>query len=289
MKVHRKPARAHARSRLSKKQVAALVDKMGRRQEEILKGEESLRENRAELMKVGRLDLAKEFLFAPVLLQDLANFLWLDQALVSISNSAELAAPPAPATNFPKTFELDRAAIRFDSETIGNRAPEILQALHAKFRSDLRDRLKATHKRQSKAFDRTDELKEWAIQFSFLFPFEEWTCVFPIAALAKDFDFIRRINEAYEQKLWPRLDAENSLIVLAWHGFEIFGVAHKSPPLKRWSDQAACEFVNLMTDGKLKINAYQQRKSSLSYYSQNPKLVTYAEISQDGTHLSCQR
>jgi hypothetical protein len=102
--------RAHtssrARPRLSKKETAALVDEGARLHENILDGEQAMRETRVMLMEAGRPDLAQEFLSAPVALKDLAGFLWRNQPLV-IFSTPTLQEPVSPA-QYPKNFTLKR-------------------------------------------------------------------------------------------------------------------------------------------------------------------------------------
>src|SRR4030095_12103883 len=65
-----------------------LVDEFVQRHTELRKGEQRLRELRAEAKQAGRPDLARKFLEAPIALRDLAGFLWRDEPLVIVDSPA---------------------------------------------------------------------------------------------------------------------------------------------------------------------------------------------------------
>jgi len=263
----------------SPNEIAGLVDEGARLHSRIRKNEERLREYRTKLKQAGRLDLAQKFLVAPTELRDLAGFLWRNEAIVTFHEKHGLDANKVAPTDFPKQFVLRAGTKRVVDDLTFAQLDDLLAAARAKLLSNLIQRTKGQ-------IDLTSAVREFAIQFAWMWPLEEWVCIFPEAALAGDTDFIEKILALHGNG--PRsLDHIDAVIAVNWNG------THENtvPPLKYWSDQAACEFVCFFTSEDLKLPAYKKRKQRLGLRSKKPVLVTFAECSQRNGKLllSCSR
>jgi hypothetical protein len=277
MKKHFKARKRQACQ--SPREIAALVDEVARLDSRIRENEERLRERRTKLKKAGRLDLARKFLVAPTDLRDLAGFLWRNEAIVTVHEKHGLDAKKVAPTDFPKQFALRAGTKRYGDGLTFARIDQLVAAAKAKFLSNFIQRTKGP-------IDEKSVVREFAIQFAWMWPLEEWVCIFPEAALAGDTDFIEKILALHGTG--PQsLDHIDAVIVLNWNGTHEDTV----PPLKYWSDQAACEFVCFFTSEDLKLLAYKKRKQRLGLRSEKPVLVTFAECSQRNEKrlLSCSR
>jgi hypothetical protein len=130
-----------------------------------------------------------------------------------------------------------------------------------------------------------------------MYSIEEWACIFRDAAVAGDIEFIEKIiaslRPVIREGRW-RLpySKEDFALAIYWHGFHPVGLENKVPPLKHWSDKAACEFVKFATgNDKLERSNYQMHKSRFELHSEKPLLVSYADYASDGTteRLTCSR
>jgi hypothetical protein len=283
-KPARPPMKKHFKARKrqagqSPSEIAALVDEGARLHSRIRKNEECLREYRTKLKQAGRLDLVQKFLVAPTELRDLAGFLWRNEAIVTFHEKHGLDANKVASTDFPKQFALRAGTRRVGDGLTFAQLDELIAAARAKVLSNFSQRTKGQ-------IDRTSAVRELAIQFAWMWPLEEWACIFRDAALAGDTDFIEKILALHGTG--PQsLDHIDAVTVVNWNG------THENtvPPLKYWSDQAACEFVCFVTSEDLKLPAYKKRKQRLGLRSDKPVLVTFAECSQrNGKRLlSCSR
>jgi hypothetical protein len=105
----KKRQRAKRRARKSARKIdQKFLDEFATRHDRILEGEEWRREARAKLKEMGRPDLARKFLHAPMMLKDFAGFVWREEPLVAVSApTANVRAPSA--ADFPeKQFLLTR-------------------------------------------------------------------------------------------------------------------------------------------------------------------------------------
>lgn len=290
-------------SLLSKDKVAPLVTKLVEGRKRIRESEEELRNIRREAIKAGRFDLARQSLETPSELQDLAELLWYDRPIVITEETLMPSRPskrsqvkPAPIdVKFQKKFVMQRS----DGQPFPKaRADTLLRCLAAlrpliatKIKSDVLDRCYVA-RRGGKIISQQQLVRELAIETApLLYPLEEWATIFPDAALVKDYDFINRIIARFTET--PQvLDLQYGGIAFSWPGFEWLGLANRVPPLKHWSDKAACEFVAWWIGNKeFTINAYKARKKKLGLRSEKPKLVTFAEYTRlDKKHLlHCER
>jgi hypothetical protein len=282
-------------------EIAKLVDRGGELQAEVAQDEEVLRAIRAKLVELGRTDLAREVLAAPVALRDFAGFVWGSQAIVTFgkkNNRATGNMSPAASTNFPKQFKLERlegrrsGGVQQTQDFLKRFGDPLLKMALAKWQSNFIERVRAQQKAgKMNLVDRKAVLRELAIQTALAYPLEEWATIFPDAALAGDHEFIKEIVARHTQDARPLLDTRFTSIAFYWYGFDLLGEAKKIPPLKHWSDKAACEFVGFISGESLKVSTYQQRKKRLGLYSEKPTLVTWAEHTHDGKihRLVCQR
>jgi len=291
---------------MNKRQLAAVVDRAGHRQDEIDLIVDEARELRAKLLSLGRCDLARRFVTTPTYLRDFADYLWFNKAWVSF----EKRDPPQPqqrivsTAQFKEKFTMTRQdGGPSNSEVPGHERRKSALARHseaiwmmwlAKKNSDVQDRI-----RKAKKAGRTVSVqaleREAAIETGWLFPLEEWATIFPDAALAGDYDFIERIVQRFKEKDVRPLfrSPECQIIALFWHGFEYLGAVEFIPPLKNWTDKAACEFIRFMSPDNraFDVRRYKQWKSDLGLKRERPTLVSEAEYEQRGaTHtLKCRR
>ena len=240
-------------------------------------------------------------LVAPAVLRDFAGFLWGNEAIVTFSNKDNRVTEdisPATAINFPKQFKLERVEGRERSGDVRTQdflnrfGDPILKMAFARWQSNFIERLRAQQKSgKMNLVDGKVVLRELAIQTAAAYPLEEWATIFPDAALAGDYEFIKEIVARYAEGARPMLDARFTSIALYWYGFDLLEKAKKIPPLKHWSDKAACEFVGFISGESLTVSTYQQRKKRLGLHSEKPTLVTWAEHTHDSkTHcLVCKR
>jgi hypothetical protein len=115
-------------------------------------------------------------------------------------------------------------------------------------------------------------------------PLEEWACIFPDAVLAGDLKFSHEVTKAHRSRcIKPPFDRVDLTIMMPWHGFTWRD--KELPPLKYWSDQAACDCVGFLSGKSLSISAYKHRKNRLGLHSEKPTLVTTAIYNcVDGVH-----
>jgi hypothetical protein len=289
-----------SKRKTQKTEIARLVDRGGQLQAEVEQGEEARRAIRASLVEVGRADLGRKLLAAPVALRDFAGFVWGNQAIVTFGKKNDCVTgnmSPAATTNFPKQFKLERLegrrSGRVQTQDFLNRFGDpLLKMALAKWQSNFIERARAQQKAgKMNLVDRTAVLRELAIQTALAYPLEEWATIFPDAALAGDHEFIKEIVARHTQDARPLLDTRFTSIAFYWYGFDLLGKAEKIPPLKHWSDKAACEFVGFISGESLTVSTYQQRKKRLGLHSEKPTLITWAEHTQDGKihHLVCKR
>src|SRR5439155_26386587 len=116
----------------------------------------------------------------------------------------------------------------------------------AKIKSDLSERWKGRARQGSEIMSQPRMIRELAIETAWRYPLEEWAMIFPDAALAGDYDFIKRVVARCTDP-HAVLDFQYSVIALSWYGFEWLALASRVPALKHWSDKAACEFVRFMS------------------------------------------
>ena len=204
MKKHFKACKRQGRQNPS--ELAAVVE-LFRLYPRIRKNEERSRELRIKLKQAGRLDLAQKFLVAPTTLRDLAGVLWRNEPIASFHEKHGLDANEIAPTDFPKQFTLTRAACR-DSLTFA-RPDELVAAAGAKVLSNFIQRTKGQ-------IDKTSALRELAIQTAWMWPLEEWVCIFQDAALAGDTDFIEKSLALHSTGL-QSLDHIDAVIVVNWN------------------------------------------------------------------------
>jgi hypothetical protein len=273
--------------------------------------EEAIREIRDELKQEGRLDLARKYLYPLAQLKDLAGLFWRNEALAACSHQNHLffgRFKPALAADFPeKRFTLIRSGEQITLErSDGKRAKirllwfdETFEEMRvAKIASNVAERLKAAQRRGAPSTPHAAAVKEVFIEIApVFFSFEECACIFPDAALADDHNFIQRIVERYRNRrpFDPFEDRDVRTIGLYWHGFKLDGAAERilpPPPLKHWSDRAACEFVRFKEgNDKVSLGAYKERKKRARHHSERLTLVTGARYTREGgSHcLKCWR
>lgn len=306
-RVHKKARIAALLRRAHKKagELAALVDQEARLERKIREGHRRLREVRAEFKEAGQIDLARKFLRAPIVLKDLAGVLWFNQPLVPFleSDDSDAKAKTISPADFPERFELERSEGKpielhpadFHKEV----AIPMLKMTLAKFKSNVAERLRG----KSESDVIKEMLRQWAIDYAWMWPLEEWACIFPNAVLAGDFEFIDKIRDSYKEKrsIFSALGRDTHL-ALCWHNSVLLSTSgEKVPALKHWSDRAQCEYdrfargdnkLNLITDEKQKkIGAYRKRKSRLGGHNEPPVLVRGARYTRDGNihRLHCWR
>jgi hypothetical protein len=293
--------RSKRKTQKTASEIAKLVDRGGQLQAEVEQGETARRAIRAKLVEVGRADLARKLVAAPVALRDFAGFVWGSEAIVTFgkkNNSATGNMSPAATTNFPKQFKLERlegrqsGGVQQTQDFLNRFGDPLLKMALAKWQSNFIERVRGQQKAgKMNLVDRKAVLRELAIQTASAYPLEEWATIFPDAALAGDHEFINEIVARHTQGARPVLDTRFSSIAFYWYGFDLLGKAEKIPPLKHWSDKAACEFVGFISGESLTVSTYQQRKKRLGLHSEKPTLVTWAEHTHDGKihRLVCKR
>ena len=133
-------------------EIAKLVDRGGQLQAEVEQGEEAQRAIRAKLVEVGRPDLARKLVAAPIALKDFAGFVWGNQAIVTFRKKNDPATgniSSAATTNYPKQFQLERIEGRRpgrvpQAQDFLNRFGDpLLQMALAKLQSNFIERLRA--------------------------------------------------------------------------------------------------------------------------------------------------
>lgn len=104
----------------SSKDPATLVDELIQCRNSIRECEEKQKDLRREMMKAGRLDLARQFLRTPMELEDLAGFLWYGRPMVvmeetmipsrPLKRSIRCQVKPVPINpTFQKQFVIERS------------------------------------------------------------------------------------------------------------------------------------------------------------------------------------
>jgi hypothetical protein len=291
-----------------RKDPATLVDELIQRRNSIRECEEKQRDLRREMIKAGRLELARQSLRTPMELEDLAGFLWYGRPMVVMEETMIPSRPLKRSIRFPvkpqsinRKFPKKFVMTQCDGESrplTKSRAVAITNQWHAvkamiakKVRSDLFDRLKVAARGGGEIIDQPKMIRELAIETArWRYPLEEWATIFPDAALAGDYDFIKRIVDQWTEP--APLDLQYWAIAFFWNGFESVGLASRVPPLKYWRDKAACEFVSWKCRGdSISIDAYKACKKKLGLRSGKPKLVTFAEYTRQRKdyRLYCER
>jgi hypothetical protein len=285
----RRPAKRRA------PRTAAVVDTSIKLQGMIEEEEQRRSEIRAELKAAGRFDLACGYLKAPAALRDLADYLWGGKSFVYFGRKHP---PPteldvALLGRFPRHFVLrrnDSAEPNINSAEILLRdfAEPLIESVFAKVRARFRDRIRPRTKRRPSPLNEKAVVREWAIELSWLYPLEEWACIFPAAALAGDQTFIEAILARSERD--KLLDNADIAIAIYWYGCP-WRYPDDIPPLRHWSDKAACEFVAFITGERVSVQAYKMRKSRLGLTSTKPTVVGFAEYnySRQIHCLTCKR
>jgi hypothetical protein len=159
----------------------------------------------------------------------------------------------------------------------------------AKIRSDVLDRHSAA-RRHGEIISEQEMVRELAIETArWRYTLEEWATIFPDAALAGDYDFIRRIVGKWTEP--PAIDLRYWVIACFWHGFESVGLGNRVPPLKHWSNKAARELVAFWCAEPISVDAYKALKKKMGRRSEKPKLVTFATYTRRGKEhlLHCER
>jgi hypothetical protein len=142
---------------------------------------------------------------------------------------------------------------------------------------------------KSKSFPPEHIFRKISIELApFVIRFEAWAYIFQYAALMEDFDFIERSVARYREK--PSLADDRDICEIVTHWY--VGPAERIPPLKYWSDKAACEFIHFKSGKNSSLSAYKVRKSRIDFHSEKPTLVSVAELKYEegGTRrLACRR
>jgi hypothetical protein len=267
---------------------------MGQLTNEICECEKETRAFRVEAIIAGRLDLARQFLRTPVELKDLAEFLWYGRALVTLEKTTKAEAAPINQ-RFPKKFGMRRSDGRpfakARADTFLSCFDALTPVIATKIKSDVLDRCNSA-RRHGKIISKPQMIRELAIETApWRYPLEEWATIFPDAALAGDYDFVKRVVDRCTEP--PQvLDLQYWGIAFSWPGFEWLGLANRVPPLKHWRDKAACEFAAWWSgDDSITIDAYKARKKKLGLRSEKLKLVMSAKYTRRGKlHLLvCER
>ena len=180
--------------------VAEVVDRYAELSNEIRETEKEKRVLRRQAIQSGRLDLARQFLDTPSELRDLADFLWYGVALVTVRGTAEIEPGPIK-WKFQRKFTMQR----FDGElrpftksredALSRYVDTLKEMASAKIKSDLSERSKAAARKGSEIMSQPRMIRELAIETAWRYPLEEWATIFPDAALAGDYDFIKRTVE----------------------------------------------------------------------------------------------
>jgi hypothetical protein len=286
-----------------------IVDRAAAKEAEIVKLEELQRETRRKFIQAGRPDLNRRFLSAPLVLRQLAGCLWRNEPLVGFLTRSQALKPGTwrtqeesiSALNYPKQFTLTRRSCENWCEVKEDWYREfsrhLLQMWAVKKEADVTRRIKTAGKRRQNVTDKKSIYRQMAIELAPMFSLEEWACIFPDAVVAGDTDFIQEITASLRPVIckgkWQLpFSKEYLALAIYWHGFRAVGLENKVPPLKHWSDKAACEFVKFATgNDKLELSNYQMHKSRFELHSEKPLLVSYADYASDGTteRLTCSR
>ena len=205
-------------------------------------------------------------------LENLAALMWNNEALVTSHDGSDKNNQSAPvsAADFEKQFTLVIPGEGFQPEkgdvVLAGQTTDSQTAVEV-----LANKIIA----KSKGSPPEDVIKKISIQLApCLLPFEEWSTIFQYAALAGDYDFIERSVARYREKQTLFDDRDIYEIGTHWH----FGPAERIPPLKYWSDKAACEFIQFISGERSTLNAYKLRKSRIGFHSEKPTLVSFAEL-----------
>ena len=234
------------------------------------------------------------------LLKKLAGYFWRNEEFVaSEKNDSDTDSKSVSVADFPERFTLIRLGKKITVESLDGQTPAsghettgtdpgiyvpLMRAIEIAFAKDLEERAKAAQMRGS-TFTVVDAIKESQILLApFLFTIEEWARIFPDAARADDYDFIDRSVRSFRKQQPSRLENRDiRSIGFFWHGFQMLGIGDMIPPLKHWSDRAACEWVRFyLREHTLKLVAYKQRKSRTRLHSEKPTLVTGARYVCEG-------
>ena len=238
--------------------------------------EEKLGERRGEMIKTGQSGLARQFLNTPAELRELAGCLWYGRPAVFTEQTMMIPSRPSKSRircevkslpingRSPRKFELVRSdesetrpLTKSRADAIASRFDAVKPMIAAKAKSDFLD---ATRKR-GETINKPKIIRELAIKIApWSYPLEEWATIFPDAALAKDYDFIKRIVDQFVEP--PVYDICYWAIAFSWDGFECFGLPNQVPPLKHWRDKAACEYVSWKIGESISIDAYRRPRKS---------------------------
>jgi len=303
----RKPASIASLKKLS---VPESVDRFIENRDALREHEKKARACSKELIAAGELRIARHFLEAPADLKDLADLLFYGEPILMLTDKKTETKGAPTAASFPKKFKLKHSKVTKSFEFPSAHAEQIADTAAAKVKSKIIERFRkglretadvlkkfpellsdgsmpsAGRDSYDLKFSQTKMIREQAIETAWLYPLEEWAMIFPDAALAGDCDFIIRVVDRCKNP--PKaLDSINSLIAVSWHGFEQLKLADRVPPLKYWSDQAACEFVSFMMGKDIALTTYKNRKSDLRLHSEKPTLVSEARI--ENGELVCRR
>jgi len=285
------------------------VARLAKLETEIEAAEQRLREIRADFKAVGRLDLVCEFLKAPAALKRLADYLWCDKSLRLFGQKCPF--PPkldvALLNRCPQRFVLQRSDSiepnRDFAEILmrGDFAEQLTDIIFAKVRSKFRGRMRYhAKKRRKSVLDLKALVREWAVEISWLYPLEEWACIFPAALLARDEAFIQEITNIRSQSdtvldlaiaiywySWPRQDRHH--VGLGQAGLP--SLPNDIPPLMHWSNKAACEFVTYRTGKEISPEVHKKQQSNFGLRIAKPTIVGSANYKYDGQihSLTCER
>jgi hypothetical protein len=219
-------------------------------------------------------------------LDNLAALMWNNEAFVTSGDAfgEKNQSAPISGADFEKQFTLvipgERFQLRKGDVVLKEQTIDAKTAMEV-----LANKIIA----KSKGFPSEHIIKQISIQLApFMVPIEEWAYIFQYAALMDDLDFIGRSVARYREKPTLADDRDIYEIVTHWH----LGPAQKIPPLKYWSDKAACEFIQFKSGKHSTLNAYKLRKSRIDFHSEKLTLVSFADLKYEegGTRrLACKR
>ena len=290
---------------------AAVVDEFLEAANSIREAEREMRNCRLKMIETGRLDLARQMLETPHELKELAKFLWYGEPILIAEETIMPSRPlkswircqvtPRPINReFSKQFLLERSddgvhdlidevcqamgemrrLTKFSADALTSSWDAVKPMIATKIKSDFLDRSNVA-RRGGEVISQQKMIRELVIETArFRYPLEECATIFPDAALAGDYDFIKRIVDRWTEPV--PLDLQYLAIAFFWHGFESVGLGGQVPPLRHWSDKAACEFVSFICGESLSIHAYKACKKKLGLRSDKPKLVTFATYTRRG-------
>jgi hypothetical protein len=219
-------------------------------------------------------------------LDNLAALMWNDEAFVTSGDDFDEKnqSPRISGADFEKQFTLvipgERFQVRKGDVVLKEQTIDSKTAIEV-----LANKIIA----RSKGSPSEHIIRQISIQLApFLFPIEEWAYIFQYAALMDDLDFTGRSVARYRERPTLADDRDIYEFVTHWH----IGPAQKIPPLKYWSDKAACEFIQFKSGKHSTLNAYKLRKSRIDFHREKPTLVSYADLKYEegGTRrLACKR